>query len=75
MRARYPEEQARRDLRRKIVFVSGPRQVAKTRADPQGGFSNVQITIPGGYPANWQATIIATGQSSVRTATQPFQIS
>lgn len=29
-RARYLERQVRRDLRRKMVFVAGPRQVGKT---------------------------------------------
>src|SRR3972149_8945466 len=30
VRARYLEAQVRRDLRRKMVFVAGPRQVGKT---------------------------------------------
>ncbi len=30
VRARYLEPQVRRDLRRKMVFVAGPRQVGKT---------------------------------------------
>jgi hypothetical protein len=50
-------------------------RVATTRADSRGAFTNVQITIPSQFPANWQATIIATGRTSVKSATQPFQIS
>ena len=58
-----------------VVIRVDTQQVAKTRADSQGAFTNVEITIPSQFPANWQATIVATGQSSVRSATQPFQIS
>ncbi len=60
----------------RVVLRFHTEQIGTTQTNDAGSFSNVAATIPGSFSdfAPQQFSIIATGQSSVRTATAPFTL-
>jgi hypothetical protein len=60
-----------------IVIRVSTTEVGRTNAGPNGSFSSVEITVPEEYRqfAPHQFYVIASGQSSVKSARAPFTIS
>jgi len=60
----------------RIVIRFHVTEVTRIVADSQGKFSNVTVTIPSDMSefAPQQFDLVATGQSSVKTATTPFTL-
>jgi hypothetical protein len=60
----------------RIVLRFHTEQIATTQSNDAGSFSNVAATIPGSFSkfAPQQFSIIASGQSSLRSADAPFTI-
>jgi hypothetical protein len=44
------------------------------RADDEGAFSDVLISIPGDWPFKGQVDIVATGRSSLRSVAEAFEV-
>jgi hypothetical protein len=61
----------------RVVIRFHTEQIGTTRTNKSGKFSDVAVTIPTSFSkfAPQQFDIIATGQSSLRTALAPFTIS
>ena len=59
VRPRYLEAQVRQDLRRKMVFVAGPRQVGKTTL-PAGSWGERPATSTGTPPRNPALELLRT---------------
>jgi hypothetical protein len=60
----------------RVVIRFHTEQIGSTTAGQGGGFSNVSVTIPSSLSqfAPQQFSVIATGQSSIKSAEAPFTI-
>jgi hypothetical protein len=60
----------------RIVLRFHTDQIGTTQANNVGGFSNVSVEIPPGYAnfAPHQFSLVATGQSSAKSASAPFTL-
>lgn len=60
----------------RVVLRFHTEQIGSTTADGQGKFSNVAVTVPSSFArfAPQQFSVVATGQSSIRSGGAPFTI-
>lgn len=57
-----------------IVLRFNTEEVGRVDADGEGAFAGTSVQVPGDWPFTGQETFIATGQSSIRSATRPFEV-
>ncbi|MGH9285619.1 MAG: IPT/TIG domain-containing protein, partial [Acidimicrobiales bacterium] len=49
-------------------------ELAKVTADGQGAFAPVSVRVPSDFPFKIQVQITATGESSIASTSEPFQV-